>query len=135
MKLEKKKALAARTLNVAENRVIFNTSRLSEIKAAITRKDMRDLYRSQAITIAEIAGRKLKERRKTRRRAGSVKKKVNPGKKNYVIITRKLRAYLRQQKKHNSLKPENYRALRKEIRMHAFKSLAHLRERGGLSNA
>ncbi len=136
MKLEKKRALAARTLNVAEGRIIFNTNRLPEIKAAITRQDMRDLYQSHAIRIAEKLGRKTHKQRKTRRRAGSIKKKVNQGKKQYIIITRKLRSYLLQRKKRGSLKPENYRVLRKEIRTHAFRSLAHFKEReGGLTNA
>ena len=43
MKLDKKKTIAARVLNVGKDRVWFNPERLQEIKEAITRQDIKDL--------------------------------------------------------------------------------------------
>jgi len=41
MKLDKKKRLAAAVLQCSEKRVVFNTERLSEIKEAITKYDIK----------------------------------------------------------------------------------------------
>ena len=64
MQLNKKKELAARTLNVGIGRIFFNRERLEEIKEAITRQDIRDLVSVKAISVKEIKGRKkmLKEK-------------------------------------------------------------------------
>ena len=129
MKLENKKALAAKTLGVGKGRIVFNRERLSEIKEAITKQDFRDLNKDGAISIKEIKGRKKLVKRKTRRRMGSIKKKVNTRKKDYVTLTRKLRAYIAELKKHGQITLERYRELRKEIRTRAFKSKANLKER------
>ena len=129
MKLDKKKVLAARTLGVGKARVIFNTSRLEEIKESITKQDIKELKLSGAITIKEIKGRKKIEKRKTRRRAGSIRKKVNKKKRDYMTLTRKLRFYISELKKQEKLSPERYREIRKEIRASTYRSKAHLKER------
>jgi len=87
MKLEGKKELASRALGIGKKRIVFNKERISEIKEAITKQDIRDLLKDKAIFINEIKGRKKIVRRKTRRRAGSVKKKVNNRKRDYMNIT------------------------------------------------
>ena len=129
MKLENKKSLIARTLNVGKARIILNTSRLSEIKEAITKQDIRDLLADHAITIKEIRGRKKIVRRKTRRKAGSVKIKVNTRKQDYVKLTRKLRAHLKNLKDRSEISQEDFVLFRKQIRAKDFKSLNNLKER------
>lgn len=129
MKLENKKILAAKALKVGVGRVVFNKERLNEIKEAITKQDMLDLKKDGAISVSEIKGRKKIVKRKTRRRAGSIKMKVNTRKQDYVKLTRKLRAYILELKKHGTITDEKYRELRKEIRTKAFRSKAHLKER------
>ena len=128
MKLEKKKDLAARTLNVGKSRIVFNTERLSEIKEAITKQDIQELHRSGAILIREKKGRRRNKKRKTRRRPGSVKKKVKTGKREYVILTRKLRAHLKSLKAREKISEENMKKLRKEIRTRSLRNLAHMKE-------
>jgi len=128
MKLEHKKALAARSLNMAKNRIVFNIERLDEIKQAITKQDMKDLLNDKAISIKEIKGRKTIKKRKTRRRAGSIKKKVNTRKQSYVIITRKLRAHLKGLKRQSLISKENLEKLRRQIRAKNFKSLSQMKE-------
>ena len=132
MKLEKKKALAARTLNVGMNRIAFNTARLSEIKEAITKQDIKDLHNSGAIIIKHKIGRRTVQKRKGRRRAGSVRQKVKTRKADYVKRTRKLRAYLKNLKEKGKISREEFLTLRKEIRTSAFKNLPSLKERMGV---
>lgn len=129
MKLGKKKELAARTLGVGKERIIFNSERLSEIKEAITKQDIKDLVSSGAIYIREKKGRKAVQKRKSRRRAGSIRKKVSNKKRNYIIITRKLREYLSNQREKGNISDDEYYKFRKEIRMRSFRSLSHMKER------
>ena len=129
MKLEKKKNLIARTLNIGKGRILFNINRLSEIKEAITKQDIKGLSASGAITIKDKAGRRKLEKKKTRRRKGSIKKKVKTRKKDYVILTRKLRAYLKSLKTQGKISGEAFKSLRKEIKASDFRSLSHMKEK------
>jgi len=134
MNLLVKKKLASRTLNVGLNRIKFNKERLSDIKDAITKQDIRDLLADKAIIIKEKKGTKKIVKRKTRRRQGSKKKNVLNKKRKYMTITRKLRAYLAKMKRTGQLKREEIEKLRKEIRASSFSSLAQLKQRisGGI---
>ncbi len=129
MKLEKKKDLIARALGVGKNRLVLNNARLPEIKEAITRQDIKDLLSSGAINVKEKKGRKKNEKKTARRREGSFRQKNRGGKTKYVILTRKLRGYLKNMKIKGKSTKENYLILRKEIRASEFKSLAHFKER------
>jgi len=133
MNLNKKKELAARTLKIGKERIIFVKSRLDEIKEAITKQDIRDLKKDKAIIIKEIKGRKKKEK-KRKRSVGNIRKKVRKRKKEYVILTRKLRTYIRGLKSQGRLSLEEIKEIRKKIRNKVFKSKAALREYiGGIS--
>lgn len=126
--LANKKALAARTLNVGKNRIYFNMNNFAEIKEAITKQDIRDLYSQGAIKIKPIKGRKKIKKRKTKRGPGKIKRTVNKRKQTYVKITRKLRNYLKGLKRIGAIENILYLGLRKKIRMREFKSKAHLKE-------
>lgn len=128
MNLAKKKILAAKTLGVGKERIVFNNENLNDIKEAITKQDIRDLFANHSISIKEIRGRKAKVKRKNRRKMGSIKKRAVNKKGNYIILTRKLRAHLRELRKKESISKERYLKLRKEIKTGAFKSKAHLKE-------
>jgi len=128
MKLEKKKFLASKALKVGTNRIIFNNQRLAEIKEAITKQDMRDLFADKAILIKPVSGRLKKISRKTRRKAGSRRKSVKSTKKEYIIITRKLRRHLYELRRKEKISEEDFKEARKKIRNRAFKSKAQLKE-------
>jgi large subunit ribosomal protein L19e len=128
MNLRNKKELAARALKVGKDRVAFVEARKDEIKEAITKQDMRDLHADDAIRIKEISGRKTKVKKKTRRSTGQIRKKINTRKKDYVIMTRKLRAYVAEMKKQGLLSREEVSEIRKRIRNKAFRSKAHLKD-------
>ncbi len=129
MKLEKKKEFAAEVLGVGEGRIIFNQNRIDELKEAMTRQDIKDLFTEGAIMIRDIKGRKKVERRKRRRRMGSIKQPIRRKKERYMIITRKLRKYLSELRKAEKITEEQFTTLRKEIKASAFKDKAHLKER------
>ncbi|MBS3065821.1 hypothetical protein J4229_02120 [Candidatus Pacearchaeota archaeon] len=129
MKLENKKDFASNVLGAGKGRIIFNKSRLSEIKEAMTRQDIRDLFASGAISIAEIKGRKKIEKRLTRRRAGSRRQPAIDKKRQYIITTRKLRAYLSELRKAEKITEEHFHKLRKEIRASSFRDKGHMKER------
>lgn len=126
--LAKKKALAARTLNVGKNRIYFNNANFAEIKEAITKQDIRDLYSEGAIKIKPVKGRRKIKKRKTKRGPGKIKRTINRRKQVYVKITRKLRNYLKGLKRIGAIENSLYLELRKKIRMREFKSKAHLKE-------
>jgi len=128
MNLAKKKELAAKVLGVGKGRIIFIENRLSEIKEAIARQDILDLHKSGAILIREVSGRKKIVKRKHRRRTGKIKKKVNTRKAEYVIITRKLRKFVRGLFRTGKINAEEKREIRKQIRARKFKSKRQLKE-------
>lgn len=128
MQLTKKKNLAEKALKVGRNRIIFVKEHLPEIKEAITRLDILDLHKSGAIQIREINGRKKIVKRKNRRRVGKVKSKVNNRKAEYVIITRKLRKFVRGLVRTGAIDKEKNREVRRQIRARKFKSKRHLKE-------
>ncbi len=128
MNLAKKKQLAAKALKVGKKRIILSEERLDEIKEAITKQDIKDLNKSGAIKIKEVKGRKKIKKRTTKRRAGKIKKKINKRKQQYVKITRKLRAYIKELKNLKQIDDEEYKELRKKIRARDFKSKAQLKE-------
>lgn len=128
MNLGKKKRLAARTLGVGLNKIILNREQLGEIMKAITKQDILDLVREGAIKVREPSGRRAVKKRQTRRRAGSVRKKVGTGKIDYMREVRKLRAYLKQLKRQEGITREQYIELRKIIRTRKIKTSAQVRE-------
>ena len=131
MNLRTKKELVARMTGVGKERVLFDDSRLNEIKEALTRQDIRDLIQSKAIKIKEISGRRRIKKRKTKRREGKIKKTINKRKKKYMILTRKLRKTVADHKKSGAITQEQYLKLRKQIRASAFRSKNHMMENLG----
>ena len=127
MNLGNKKVLAAKTMKVGKERISFVNERLAEIKEAITKEDMRGLVESGAVIVNPVKGRKTNVSRKNRRGTGKIKLKVNKRKQEYVIITRKLRAYTAELKKQGKLTAEEVTEIRKRIRNRAYKSKANLK--------
>ncbi|MDD5193885.1 MAG: 50S ribosomal protein L19e [Candidatus Nanoarchaeia archaeon] len=128
MNLKTKKQLAAKTLEVGKNRLVFNQESLSDIKEAITKQDIKTLYDEGIISIKPVKGRKRIEKRKTKRGPGKIKFKINKRKQEYVKLTRKLRKYLKELKIRGEVDRELYYNLRTKIKMRDFKSRAQFKE-------
>ena len=122
--------MAKRTLKVGKGRIVFLESRLDEIKEAITKQDIRDLKMEGAIIIKNIKGRR-KVKKNKKKSVGNVRKKVNTRKRDYVIMTRKLRKYVSEIKKQGIISKKEESEIRKKIRNKMFRSKAHLREHIG----
>lgn len=127
MDLTKKKELAARTLGVGVGRIRFNSASIGEIKEAITKQDIRDLVAAKAIFINPIKGRKANTPRK-RRRAGSIRMRPNNRKREYIVLTRKLRSYLSEIRKQGKITNEEFTTLRKGVRSKLFRNKNNLKE-------
>ncbi len=132
MNLGKKKELAKRTLGVGKERIAFAESRLEDIKEAITKQDIKDLYSQGAIVIKPKKGRRKVVRKKSRS-VGNVRIRVNKRKREYIAMVRKQRKHIAELKKRGELAKEEHDDLRKKIRNKVFRSKAHLKEHiGGL---
>lgn len=127
MNLSKKKNLAAKTLKVGKDRILFVKPRIDEIKEAITKEDIRSLKSEGAIIIKEIKGVKKVKRRRSRS-PGNIRKKINKRKKDYVIMTRKLRKQVSGERSQGKLSREESLEIRKKIRNRDFKSSAQLKK-------
>ncbi len=127
MNLKSKKNLASKALKVGIERVKFEKDSLAEIKEAITKEDMRALKEEGAISIIPVKGRKTNVKRRNPRGTGKIKKKVNVRKRNYVIMTRKLRSYVKGLKSKGVISKEEVKEIRKKIRNKAFKSQSNLK--------
>ncbi|MFZ1970853.1 MAG: 50S ribosomal protein L19e [Candidatus Nanoarchaeia archaeon] len=128
MKLNKKKALAAKVLGVGKNRIIFVEPRLDEIKEAITKNDIRNLRADGAIILREIKAKRSKPKNKTKRSPGNIKKNAKDTKREYMTITRKLRKHVLLLKNKSLITKEQALDLRKKIRNRYFKSKSQLKE-------
>jgi len=111
--LEKKKAFVARLLNVGKGRIKFDSSRLDEIKEALTRQDIRDLVKEKAIIILPPRGRKKIKKKKKKRGAGKIKKKVKKRKRIYIQKIRQIRKYISVLKKEGRVSSEEALRLRR----------------------
>jgi len=129
--LNKRKALASRVFGVGKNKIVFNTLRLADIKEAITKQDILDLYADGAIMIRETRGRKKHVRRTTRRGDGKIKMVVGNKKRKYVIIVRKLRKYINELRIQGKITPVQFKEIRKKIKAGTFKDKARLKEQMG----
>ncbi len=128
MNLRNKKQLASKVLKAGTHRILFDKNSLKDIKEAITKQDIKDLFSEGIISIKPIKGRKKIIKRKNKGGPGKIKKKVNKRKQNYVKTTRKLRAYLKELKNNNKITNEKYYELRKQLKNKIFKTRDSLKE-------
>ncbi|MDE1848627.1 MAG: hypothetical protein KGH55_01185 [Nanoarchaeota archaeon] len=129
MKLDKKKALAAKILKVGKGRIIFVEPRLEEIKEAITKEDIRGLRDDGAIIIKPIRARKSRGKKaKIRRSPGNIRKNAKKTKREYIIMTRKLREHISKLKEKDLITKEQISDIRKKIKNRYFKNKNQLKE-------
>jgi large subunit ribosomal protein L19e len=127
MNLRKKKILAAKTLKVGKEKIIFVQTRLDEIKEAITKQDIRDLYESGAIKIKQIIGRKKQIGRKKRKSIGNIRKKIRKRKREYIALTRKLRKQVEETSKIKKISDEQLKIIRKKIKNREFRNKSDIK--------
>jgi large subunit ribosomal protein L19e len=138
MKLDKQKKLAAKVFGVGKKRVTFDEDKLSEIKEAITRSDIRSLRVLKAIkknqknSVSRVRARKvLKQKRKGRKtgpgsREG--KKTARLGRKrSWINKIRIQRSFAKELRDKKLISLSNYRLVYRRIKGGYFRSKGHIK--------
>jgi large subunit ribosomal protein L19e len=135
LRLQKK--LAAQISKAGKSRIRFDTNRLSEIKDAITRIDIKRLISSGAISVLSSSSpsrhraRARSEKRKKGRQRGMGKRKGRatartPKKRTWINKIRLQRAYLKGLKDNSKIDVRTYRNLYKKAGGGFFRSRNHM---------
>lgn len=138
MKLDNQKRLAARILKCSEKRIRFDPDRLSDIKEAITKVDIRGLIKDKAVRKVNIKGvsrgrarKRLMQRRKGKQRgAGSTKGSRGarlPKKREWINKIRAQRGLLRKLKEGKVIDDRLYRELYLKAKGGFFRSRRHIK--------
>lgn len=138
MKLNTQKRIAADIFGISPKRIKLDPERLSEIKEAITKSDIRALFRGGAITkinkrgVSRSRARLIIKQRKKGRRYGKGSLKGDrtarlPGKKEWINKVRSQREILKDLKKKGLLSVSNYRLLRQKVKGGFFRSRRHVK--------
>lgn len=138
MNLNVQKRIAAQVFKSGENRVSFDTTRLNEIKEAITKADIRNLINDSAIILKQKKGissfrsNKIKLQRRKGKRKGlgsrkGTKTARSSRKKTWMIKVRVQRRFLKLLKSKSYISVQNYRITYKMIKGNMFRSKRHLK--------
>ncbi len=138
MKLTSQRRIAAQILKVGKNKVKFDISKLSEIKEAITKTDIRSLINQKIIKAKPVKGtsryraRKLKKQKAKGRRKGPGSRKGKktarfPRKKKWMLKVRTQRKLIRLLKDKKIITPKIFRDLYKKVTGNFFRSRRHIR--------
>lgn len=138
MKLKTQKRIAKSLFSVGQKRVKFDPEKLSEIKEAITKKDIKGLVNKKIVKIIHKKGssrvrarKNLVQKRKGRRkgigsRKGRFTARSNP-KDSWRNKIRILRRFLRSLKEKSLIDNKNYRELYLKAKGGFFRSQRHLK--------
>ncbi len=138
MKLKSQKRIAAQVLKVGKTSVKFDPERLSDIKEAITKQDIRGLVNDKAITSRPRGSQsksrlrdRLAQKRKGRQKGAGRKK----GKKTariskkaiWMVKTRIQRSYIKELREKKLIEVKTYRETYKKIKGNYFRSKNHIK--------
>jgi large subunit ribosomal protein L19e len=138
MKLDTQKRLAAGILKCTHKRVVFDNTKLSDIKAAITRADIRGLINKKIIRAVNPQGKSmgrsrkaLKQKRKGRgkghgKREGTHRARL-PKKIAWMNKIRSQRRMLRMLREKEILSKSDYRQLYLKANSGFFRSVRHIK--------
>lgn len=136
MRLQKR--LAAHIMNCSPQRVVFDTEKLTEIKEAITKFDIRRLINKGIITRAPIQGiakfrtrHAMAQKRKSRRtgqgsRKGSANARADD-KLQWMRLVRAQRDLLKRLRDHKLITPETFNTMYMKSKGGFFRSIRHLK--------
>ena len=136
--LKTQKRLAAQIMKCSQKRVLFDPSRLDEIKEGITKFDIRNLIKDKAIrekpvrsTSRSGARKRLAQKRKGRLkgpRSRKGKKKARlPKKKDWMNKIRLMRKFLKELREKGLITERDYRVLYLKAKGGFFRSKRHIK--------
>jgi len=144
MELKNQKRIAATVAKCSPKRVIFDNERLSEIKEAITKKDINSLIKDRAIFIKPVKGnsrgrlRKKKGKKKGRGSRKGKKNSVISGKTRWIRKVRAQKKFLKILRNEKKIEKKVYRDLYFKVKGGFFRSRRHIKvyleERGLAEN-
>jgi len=138
MQLKIQKRLAAQILKASESNIHLDSSRLDDIKEAITKADIRSLIKDKAIKARHIRGTsksrikkiKIQKGKGRRRGSGSVKSGVNARitkKRRWINRIRIQRKFLQNLRDKDVINKNTYRSLYMKSKGGFFRSKRHLK--------
>lgn len=133
-----KKRIVSEILGVGVNRVWFDSTKLNNVKEAITREDLRGLVREGVIRVKPVKGhsrvraRKILEQKRKGRRQGSGSRKGKassrlPRKKAWELKIRTQRKLFNLLKEKDLITQKTYRLLRDKAKGGLFRSKRHIK--------
>lgn len=136
--MKAQKRIAAEILKCSRKRVVFDSSKLDEIKEAITKEDIRKLINSNSITKAQKKGvsrtrakKRAEQKRKGRKHGQGTRKgkrtarlKRKDAWKNRIRLQRK---FLKELKEKGKISKKEYRSVYKKAKGGFFRSRRHLK--------
>ena len=138
MELKVQKRIAADVLKCSKNRVVFDSDRLSDIKEAITKVDIRSLVNEGAIKVRPIKGtsrikaRKRALQRSKGRQKGFGKRKGKKGarltkKRAWINKVRVQREFVKELREKELITTNAYQQLYLKIKGGFFRSKRHIK--------
>jgi large subunit ribosomal protein L19e len=138
MKSTIQKKLAGKLSKRSPKKVSLDNTRLTEIKEAITRADVRGLLKNGAIKVRQDTGisrsrakaNRLQKLKGRQRGQGSRKGKANARseeKRNWINRVRLFRTFLNELKEKDKLEPEVYKDLYRKTKGGFFRSIRHMK--------
>ena len=138
MNLNVQKRISADLLKSGQNRVVFDATRLNEIKEAITKSDLRKLINDGAIKakqkkgISSFRAKKLRlQKRKGKRKGPGSRKGTKtartPRKRAWITKVRVQRRFIKLLKIKKLVASETYTKIYKMIKGNQFRSKRHLK--------
>ena len=136
--LKPQNRLAGPALRASPHRITFDPSRLNDIKAAITKTDIRLLIAEGAISAVPVRGvSRARARKSAQQRAKGLRKGPgsregkatarNPAKREWTAKVRAQRAFLIGLREKNILTPDTYRDLYRKSKGGFFRSVRHIK--------
>jgi len=138
MELKVQKRITSSLYGVGKNRIKFDQDSLSEIKEAITKKDIRSLVKDKKIIIEQKnsssrfrARKRITQRRKGRQKGKGSRKGTStsrlPRKKRWILKIRSQRKFLKILKEKKLIDSKVYRQLYMQSKSGFFRSKSHLK--------
>ncbi len=138
MNLVNQRRISAEIMNVGESKVWFDPDRLTEIKEAITKNDIRNLIKREAIKsrpelgISRTRARKRLEQRRKGRQAGPGTRKGSrtarlTRKEAWMLSVRSQRCFIKELKDKSLVEDKTYRNLYLKVKGGYFRNRRHIK--------
>ncbi len=124
------KKLAAKILKVGQSKVWLDPAQIKDIKAAITRIDVKKLIKKNSIKVLPDKVPMPKEKGRKKRTEGKrkgAKFSTLPEKRRWIATVRPLRRMLKELKISNEIDTQTYKKMRSLVKGGMFRSRSHLK--------